>query len=99
MPGCSSLRFTLLGAAAIALASLAGAAAAQPAAPCQFSDSHFHLKNYVQEGPSAGEVLKLMGARVCRSTLFALPLQQEWLYHLSADIAPTYYLESDAPLY
>jgi len=93
--------FNLLGAFAAVIATLAAdrAAAAPAPAACEFSDSHFHLKNYIQEGPSAGEALKLMGARVCRSTLFALPLQQEWLYHLSADIAPTYYLESDAPLY
>lgn len=66
---------------------------------CQFSDSHFHLTNYIQEGPSAGEVLKLMGDRVCRTTLFGIPLQQEWSYRESGDVAPTYYLEADAPLY
>jgi hypothetical protein len=66
---------------------------------CQFSDSHFHLTNYIQEGPSAGEVLKLMGDRVCRTTLFGIPLQQEWSYRESGEVAPTYYLEADAPLY
>jgi hypothetical protein len=73
-------------------------ASAQPAG-CQFSDSHFHLTNYIQEGPSAGEVLKLMGPRVCRSTLFGIPLQQAWSYRESGQVAPTYYLEADAPLY
>jgi hypothetical protein len=76
----------------------AGAAGAQ-SPNCQFSDSHFHLTNYIQEGPSAAEVLRLMGDRVCRSTLFGIPLQQEWSYAESGDIAPTYYLEADAPLY
>jgi predicted TIM-barrel fold metal-dependent hydrolase len=74
-------------------------AAAQPPATCQFNDGHFHLTNYIQEGPSAAEVLKLMGERVCRSTLFGIPLQQEWSHSISGEIAPTYYLESDAPLY
>ncbi len=95
------MRFRLLAAAAAAsLACLAGAAAAQtPTAGCEFSDSHFHLTNYIQEGPSPAEILKLTGGRVCRSTLFGIPLQQEWSYRETGDIAPTYYLEADAPLY
>ncbi|HEV8479783.1 MAG TPA: amidohydrolase family protein [Candidatus Eisenbacteria bacterium] len=40
-----------------------------------------------------------MGTRVGRSTLFGIPLQQEWSYSNSGDEAPTYYLDSDAPLY
>jgi hypothetical protein len=40
-----------------------------------------------------------MGNRVGRSTLFGIPLQQQWSYANSADFAPTYYLHSDAPLY
>jgi hypothetical protein len=40
-----------------------------------------------------------MGARVGRSTLFGIPLQQQWSYGNSGDFAPTYYLQSDAPLY
>jgi hypothetical protein len=88
-----------LAALGLALTLAAGSAAAQTSKDCQFSDSHFHLTNYIQEGPSAGEVLKLMGDRVCRTTLFGIPLQQEWSYRESGDVAPTYYLEADAPLY
>ena len=40
-----------------------------------------------------------MGTRVGRSTLFGIPLQQQWSYGNSGDFAPTYYLQSDAPLY
>ena len=40
-----------------------------------------------------------MGTRVGRSTLFGIPLQQQWSYGNSGDFAPTYYLHSDAPLY
>ena len=40
-----------------------------------------------------------MGTRVSRSTLFGIPLQQQWSYANSGDFAPTYYLQSDAPLY
>jgi predicted TIM-barrel fold metal-dependent hydrolase len=65
----------------------------------KFNDSHFHLTNYVQEGPSVREYLNLMGDRVKRSALFGIPLQQQWSYRVSGKSAPTYYLDTDAPLY
>ena len=40
-----------------------------------------------------------MGTRVGRSTLFGIPLQQQWSHANSGDFAPTYYLQTDAPLY
>jgi hypothetical protein len=65
----------------------------------EFYDSHFHLTNYIQQGIEAREFLKIMGTRVGRSTLFGIPLQQQWSHANSGDFAPTYYLHSDAPLY
>jgi len=65
----------------------------------QFYDSHFHLTNYIQEGIDIHRFLEIMGTRVGRSTLFGIPLQQQWSYGNSGDFAPTYYLHSDAPLY
>ncbi len=76
----------------------AGAAAAKTG-PALFNDVHVHLTNYVQEGITAREYLKLMGTRVQRATLFGIPLQQEWSYRMSGDDAPTYYLDTDSPLY
>jgi hypothetical protein len=67
--------------------------------PDQFYDSHFHLTNYIQEGIDVRQFLQIMGTRVGRSTLFGIPLQQQWSYANSGDFAPTYYLNSDAPLY
>jgi hypothetical protein len=64
-----------------------------------FNDSHFHLTNYIQEGITPQAFLKIMGTRVGRSTLFGIPLQQQWSYRNSGDEAPTYYLDSDSPLY
>ncbi|HCL83780.1 MAG TPA: amidohydrolase, partial [Chitinophagaceae bacterium] len=64
-----------------------------------FYDSHFHLTNYIQEGVSIQSFLHTMGTKVGRSTLFGIPLQQQWDYGNSGDFAPTYYLASDAPLY
>jgi len=64
-----------------------------------FNDSHFHLTNYVQKGTDIHRYLEIMGDKVGRSTLFGIPLQQEWAYENSGDYAPTYYLQSDAPLY
>lgn len=64
-----------------------------------FDDAHFHLTNYVQRGITADQFLAIMGRRVHRSTLFGIPLQQQWSYANSGDFAPTYYLQTDAPLY
>ena len=99
MPSTFRSRSSVLGAACIvALAALA-VPQAQSDAPDQFYDSHFHLTNYVQEGITAKQFLSIMGARVGRSTLFGIPLQQQWSYGNSGEYAPTYYLQSDAPLY
>jgi len=65
----------------------------------EFNDSHFHLTNYIQKGIDVHQFLQIMGTRVSRSTLFGIPLQQQWSYQNSGDFAPTYYLHSDAPLY
>src|SRR5262245_58765578 len=65
----------------------------------EFDDSHFHLTNYVQQGITPRDFLKIMGSRVSRSTLFGIPLQQTWAYGNSGEFAPTYYLQTDAPLY
>ena len=64
-----------------------------------FDDAHFHLTNYVQKGLTAKQYVAMMGNVVKRSTLFGIPLQQMWSYGNSGDFAPTYYLETDAPLY
>jgi hypothetical protein len=75
-------------------------ATAGPAPNYLFHDSHFHLTNYIQEGLTARYYLdSIMGDKVGRSTLFGIPLQQQWSYRVTAESAPTYYLESDAPLY
>lgn len=64
-----------------------------------FNDSHFHLTNYIQEGTDIHDFLKIMGDKVGRVALFGIPLQQQWSYRIDGDRAPTYYLNSDAPLY
>ena len=62
-------------------------------------DGHFHLTNYIQEGTDIRDFLKIMGTKVGRAAIFGIPLQQTWAYGNSGDFAPTYYLQSDAPLY
>src|SRR5262245_1143893 len=89
--------------AAIAAAALIGLAAGGSSEARQsadeFFDSHFHLTNYIQRGIDVRRFLQIMGKRVGRSTLFGIPLQQQWSYANSGDFAPTYYLDTDAPLY
>ncbi|HRZ09400.1 MAG TPA: amidohydrolase family protein [Gemmatimonadales bacterium] len=86
-------------AALILVAAVPVSAQDQGCAGANYSDSHFHLTNYIQEGTDVKDYVRMMGSSVCRSTLFGIPLQQEWAYGNSGDFAPTYYLQSDAPLY
>lgn len=67
--------------------------------PYELNDIHFHLTNYIQEGTDIHDFLRIMGTKVGRVALFGIPLQQEWSYQNSGDFAPTYYLQTDAPLY
>lgn len=83
----------------VAIAALSVQAFGQPADGYLFNDSHFHLTNYVQKGTDIHKYLEIMGDKIGRSTLFGIPLQQTWSYENSGDYAPTYYLQSDAPLY
>jgi hypothetical protein len=80
---------------------LASTAEVAPAASPTYDvhDSHFHLTNYVQEGSDIRDFLQVMGSRVGRVALFGIPLQQTWSYRNSGQFAPTYYLQSDSPLY
>ncbi len=92
----------LTGALALAMAGFSPLAAQIPAGSSTdylVHDAHVHLTNYVQEGPDIRDFLKVMGATVGRAVLFGLPLQQMWSYANTGDYAPTYYLQTDAPLY
>lgn len=94
MPGISLLLLSVV----LAGHSL-GNAQSVPAEQPEFNDSHFHLTNYIQQGINIHDFLNIMGTKVGRVALFGIPLQQEWSYQNSGDFAPTYYLQTDAPLY
>ena len=83
----------------IALLALSITVRAQTPNDYLFNDSHFHLTNYIQEGIDIHDFLKIMGNKAGRVALFGIPLQQQWSYRVDADRGPTYYLNSDAPLY
>ncbi len=85
--------------AVLLLALAASMTLAAPPAGTVVNDAHFHLTNYVQEGTDIHDFLKIMGDKVGRVALFGIPLQQTWSYGNSGDFAPTYYLQTDAPLY
>jgi hypothetical protein len=90
-----------VGVAAWTLGTIAGRAAPAPAPTDAYetNDSHLHLTNYVQEGTNIHDLVQIMGTKVGRVALFGIPLQQEWAYGNTGDFAPTYYLQSDSPLY
>jgi len=81
----------------IGLIAAAGLFAQEP--PYEFNDSHFHLTNYIQEGTEIHKFLDIMGTTAGRVAIFGIPLQQQWSFRVDANNAPTYYLNSDAPLY
>jgi hypothetical protein len=85
--------------AALGAALLSTPSHAQDSGGYLYSDSHFHLTNYIQRGLTAAQYVQMMGNTVKRSTLFGIPLQQIWYHPNSGDFAPTYYLQSDASLY
>ena len=93
------LTLTILYLLAVFIAPLTTAKAQPVKDTSWFYDSHFHLTNYVQEGIDIRRFLEVMKGKVGRSTLFGIPLQQQWSYGNTGDFAPTYYLASDAPLY
>ncbi|PZN29240.1 MAG: amidohydrolase, partial [Proteobacteria bacterium] len=72
---------------------------APPESDYVLNDSHFHLTNYIQEGTDIRDFLAIMGDRVGRVAIFGIPLQQTWSWRNSGDFAPSYYLQSDSPLY
>ena len=85
--------------AILAFRPIAGRAAPPPIDTFEVNDTHVHLTNYVQEGTNVHDFLDVMGTKVGRAALFGIPLQQQWAYGNTGDFAPTYYLQSDAPLY
>ena len=92
------VRFATGSVIALLLGCSVATAQSQPGQP-ELNDVHFHLTNYIQEGTDIHDFLKIMGTKVGRVALFGIPLQQEWSYQNSGDFAPTYYLQTDAPLY
>ncbi len=91
----------LIGVGAIALSSLSVRAVPplMQTDAYDVNDVHFHLTNYIQEGTDIHDFVKIMGSRVGRVAVFGIPLQQQWSYGNTGGFAPTYYLQTDAPLY
>lgn len=92
------LGFTLVALVSVVPPMGAEAQSGSPGNPL-YSDAHFHLTNYIQEGTPLPDYVRMMGNTVRRSTLFGIPLQQMWQWGNTGEYAPEYYLQTDAPLY
>jgi Amidohydrolase len=94
-------QFSRLMVAFLLLWGSAATAQSGSSAPDQYlvNDAHFHLTNYIQQGTDIHKFLEIMGTKVGRVAIFGIPLQQQWSYRNDGNRAPTYYLETDSPLY
>jgi amidohydrolase family protein len=90
---------TLVGVLAGSIALAAGPVGRAVSGEYMVNDSHLHLTNYVQKGTDIHAFMNIMGNKVGRVALFGIPLQQAWSYGNTGNFAPTYYLQTDAPLY
>ncbi len=62
------------------------------------ADSHFHVRNYIQEGLTLKEVYKILSEKgIKRAAVFGIPLQQRW--DMTTEVSPSYYLHDDQHLY
>ena len=93
-----SIRF-VIGISVLFLISFHSASSQSKPDEPEINDVHFHLTNYIQQGTDIHDLLAIMGTKVGRVALFGIPLQQQWSFQNSGDFAPTYYLQTDAPLY
>ena len=81
------------------LAADAGAAAQPRRHADQFNDSHFHLTNYIQEGTDVRNSSRSWGRGSGGRRCSAFRCSRRGRYGNTGDFAPTYYLQTDAPLY
>jgi hypothetical protein len=92
-----------IAAALLAVLMLAAARTAQAqeqtCTGAKYSDSHFHLTNYVQEGTRLQDYLNMMALPCAVPRSSADPCNRMWQYENSGEFAPTYYLQTEAPLY
>ncbi len=62
------------------------------------TDSHLHVRNYVQEGITLDKTYDLLLKKgVERAAVFGIPLQQRW--DMETRVSPSYYLHDDQSLY
>lgn len=73
----------------------ATAASAQETSGCLYNDDHFHIQNFIAEGPPLSKVLKMMDDHVCRSTLMSLAITLSHDPLIDRDFAPVYYTQTD----
>jgi hypothetical protein len=70
-------------------------AAAQDGSQCLYNDEHFHVQDFIANGPRLPEVLKMMENRVCRTTLMGLAITVAHDPLIDRDFAPAYYTQTD----
>jgi hypothetical protein len=95
---CALTLLTILSNTAHAQAAAGGSNAglAQHADECLYNDSHFHIQDFKADGPRLTEIMKMMDAHVCRSTVMGLAVTLAHDPLIDGDFAPVYYTQTDA---
>jgi len=71
-------------------------ATAQQTDGCLYNDVHFHIQDFIANGPPLPDVLKMMDTHVCRSVVMGLPATVAHDPLIDRDFAPAYYTQTDA---
>src|SRR5262252_7535420 len=71
-------------------------ATAQTTDDCLYNDVHFHIQDFVADGPPLPDILKMMDTHVCRSVVMGLPATVAHHPLIDRDFAPAYYTQTDA---
>src|SRR5436305_6605784 len=79
----------------LVIALMSRTAPGQKSSNCQYNDEHFHIQDFIAEGPRLSEILNMMDNHVCRSTLMSLAATVAHDPLIDRDFEPVYYTQTD----
>jgi hypothetical protein len=62
---------------------------------CLYNDAHFHIQDFKADGVPLTAILKILGERVCRTTIMSLAVTVGHDPQVDRDFTPVYYTQTD----